>query len=201
MSTTAAAVAAYRRRVTTRLVTAAGAAAGLVTAAVWLMATRHTGTAVAVAAVALVVIPATIDRYEAWQGERLRPRWPDLDRPLTDHRRTLVNRMVALTDRLDTAQREALTAAWRTANKHSAYRYTVDRAMLTAELADRLYGDDHANFGAESVDAVTGLPGAADAVLAILVADLAHPADVADLLTAWTRAGLPTPTAEEQVSA
>jgi hypothetical protein len=184
----------YHAAIARRLAAAVALFVTLVGAGAWLMAHRNTGWAVATAAVALVFVPAICNGWEVWIGERRRPRDTDLDRPLTGERRQLVNEVVATAGRLDNEQRDALTAAWAAATRHPTFRHVVDRAMLTADWSGRLYGEDHDNFGAEAFDAVAHIPGAFDAVLGVLVADLAHPADVDELLTAWIHAGLPVPT-------
>lgn len=198
---------AYLRAVTRRLAGWATAVVTLVAAGCAIMTAGTPLAAIAagtlgVAAVACL-LPA-LNWYEIRSGEVRRPRTVELlARPLTYARRQLVNRAVAAALSLTDDQRAALAAAHARVAATRAHRNLVDRVILTAGWAGRLYGDDIDGFGVEALAAVLNgnVDGAYETVLALLAADVAHPTDVAELLAPWSYAGLPVPPAEEQVMA
>lgn len=116
--------------------------------------------------------------------------------PLTADRRRAVMLAVGHIVALDPHEEAALAAAHARVAGTGRWRRLLNRMIDLADAASRLYdpyGGEGFNAGAEALAAVADVPGAYEAILAVLVADIAHPDDVADLLGPWTAAHLDPP--------
>lgn len=156
---------------------------------VTLVATNYFTYGVSLAVAALFPLWPALEWADVLIGERNRPRTGTLTPLDTATKATVANAVWLISD-LDDDERAALANAHRNHAHRRAYKNARDRAYLTADWAGRLWDVDSYQ-GAAALEAVESIAGGPDTVLAVLVADLAHPRDVLDLLGPWHVTGLP----------
>ncbi len=154
-----------------------------------LVANGHFAYGIALAVAALWPLWPALAWADVLLGERYRPRADTLT-PLDAATKATVDNAVWLLSNLDDDQRAALAAAHRYHARRRSYKNARDRAYLTADWARRLW-DVQSFQGAAALEAVESIDGGPDVILALLVADLAHPRDVLDLLAPWAAVGQP----------